>query len=347
MKRILIILLVICLAGATVAGCAGEDLPTAPEEYAQVNFNNTLLIRPDFYFFDEGCFYARDGFYNMGVYRNRAGKPEKLFAESDFPGWLDDFIVCGSELYFVMTDGDSSWLYRYDLKTDTHEQLYPIANPEYMGVLGEFVVYQDRSDPKKQNLRFLDLRTGEDRIAMEGIEVFGLVDGEVRCVVRNEGYEVYRVDPLTGGSELLGTFSVDQEGSYAYYSFASEHVLMRLGNSGGTCWSFSLVDGTVTAYTVPKKIHEMVAGDDAVFLLVYEEERYTSAVISSPENGVYRVDLTDGSCEQVYADVDDQTKIYVESDDGIYLKHSNTVYRLDLNAGTCEKVFRLKRVFRN
>ena len=77
MKRILIIFLVICLMGALAAGCTGGDRPMPPDGYAQVNFNNTLLIRPDFYFFDEGCFYALDGFYNMGVYRSRGGKPEK------------------------------------------------------------------------------------------------------------------------------------------------------------------------------------------------------------------------------------------------------------------------------
>lgn len=347
MKRILIIFLVICLMGALAAGCTGGDRPMPPDGYAQVNFNNTLLIRPDFYFFDEGCFYALDGFYNMGVYRNRGGKPEKLFEESDFPGWLDDFIVCGSDLYFVMTDEDGSRLYRYDLITNTHELLYPITKPEYMGVLGELVVYQDRSDMKNQKLRVLDLRTGEDRIALEGIEVFGLVDGEVRCVVRKEDYEIYRVEPVTGARELLGTFAVDHEGNYAQYSFASDQILLRFTNSGGTFWSFSLTDGTVTAHTVPKNIREMVAGDDAVFLLAYNEEWQLSTAIPSPENGVYRVDLTDGSCEQVYAEINDQTKIYVESDDCIYLTNLNTVYRLDLNAGTCEKVFKLKRVFGN
>lgn len=342
MKGFRIMLLSVCLI-ITLSACAAAENPMPPEGYGPVNFNNTIPLRPDFYFFDEGCFYELDGFYNMGVYRNRGRKPEKLFEESDFPGHLTNFIVSGSELYFVMSDEECSMLYRCDLRTDTTEALYPIAWPRYMGVLGNLVVYQDREDWENQLLRILDLKTGEDRVVMEGIEVFGLVDGEVRCVVSGAGYEIHRVDPVTGQSEQLGTFSPDREGSYSTYSFASDHVLLRFLSSR-IFWSFSLTDGTVTSYSVPKDIHEMVAGEDAVFLLVYEERRNTSDAVPSPENGVYRVDLTDGTCEQVYADIDDQTKIYVESDDCIYLKNGNTVHRLDLTDGTCEKAFTLKRI---
>lgn len=345
MKRILAIFLVICLMGTLAAGCTAEN-PMPSEGYTQVNFNNVLPIRQDFYFFDEGYFYEQDGFYNMGVYWNRGGKSEKLFQESDIEGGLVTFYVHGSDLYFVMRLEEECWLYRYDLKANTYEKLHPMGYPQYMGVLGQELVYQDRTD---RALRVLDLETGEDRVVLEGIEVFGLVDGEVRCLIRKDDYEVHRWDPVTRQTEKLGAFSVDGEVPYAFYGFTADHVVMY-GSSfgtGGTFLSYALSDGTVTEHTMPRDIHELVAGDNAVFLLVYDSEPNSSNAVSSSENGVYRVDLSDGSCEQVIEEIDDNTEMYVLSDDciclvqmsiGFLFSANRTAYRYDLTDGTCEKI---------
>ena len=351
MKQIAALLLLICLAGALVSGCAEEaqmlpETQMPPAGYGYVNLNNALPIRPVFYFFDQGYFYQQDGFYNMGVYRSRGGDSERLFQEIEFSGALCTYFVYGWDLYFVMGQDEGYFLWRYDLKTDTHEQVCTIGRPDYMGVLGDDLVYLDKAEHK---IKVLDLETCAEQTLFEKAEAFGLVDGQVRCIVLEDSYEIRCWDSATGQSEKLGAFALDVEVPYAFYGFTANHVVMytdALGD-GRTFLSYSLADGAVMKHTLPKDIHELVAGDDAVFLLAYDCKKNVSDAVPSPENGVYRVDLSEGSCEQVITQIDDQTMIYVLSDDSVVLiqskvgflfQNKQTAYRYDLRNGTCEKI---------
>ena len=354
MKRIAARLLLLCLMWTFVSGCAEEaqmqpEVQMPLEGYGYVNLNNVLPIRPDFYFFDQGYFYEQDGFYNMGVYRSLGGESEMLFQESDLKGMLCTYYVHGWDLYFVMMQDEGHFLWRYDLKTDTYEQICSIGNPEYMGVLGDDLVYLDRTDRKNAKVMLLNPETGAEQMLFEKAEAFGLVAGQVRCIVLGDSYEIHCWDPDTGESKKLGAFALDVEVPYAFYGFTANHVVMYTNplGDGRTFLSYSLADGAVTEYTLPKDIHELVAGDDAVFLLAYDSEKNASVAVPSPENGVYRVDLSEGACKQVITDIDDQTKMYVLSDDSLVLiqsklrfffRYGQTAYRYDLLDGTCEKI---------
>lgn len=347
------VLLILLLTGCGSVEAAAE----IPEKgFPQVNHNNNQIIRHDSYFFDQAFFYEQDGFYNMGVYRCLNGTYTKLFEASDFEdcGGLNGYYISGSDLYFVMCGEGSDYLYRYDLRTDTYALVCRVETGSDWGVVDQFFIY--KTENIASALCVLDMETGESVPICEDALQFGLIGEEVRYVVQTDAYEVYSYDLTSGANTKLGAFSCGVFPRYVTINFTPDEVLIFSGEfgDGGTFVAYSISQNTVTDYAMPREIHEMVAGEDAVFLLVYNNEKNSSEAVPSKENGVYRVNLKDGSCEMITGDIDNHTAIYVYSDDCIYLVqggysipgfYSRVAYRLDIAEGTKETVGKLRIVW--
>ena len=82
---------------------------------------------------------------------------------------------------------------------------------------------------------------------------------------------------------------------------------------------YSLHSNSSAIYTLPKGIHDMVAYDQYAYLVVYDTYENTSTAISDEDNGIYRINLDDGSYEVIERDGNNDTDIHVISDDGIYI----------------------------
>lgn len=348
MRRKSRFLAAVCLAILLLAGCAaGKDTQIPEEGFPQVNFNNTIPTRQPCFFFDQAFFYEQDGFYNMGIYRCQNGTYTKLVEESDFQdaGGFKDYYVSGNDLYFVTWQSDMDQLYRYDLRTDTYEFLYELETSSDWCVADSSFIY--KTDYPESSLWVMDLETGENTRICEKILEFGIIDREVRYIVSGDVYELYGYHLTTGTTVKLGQFSLDDDSRWRDFNFTPDEVTMCFGEDKRVLSVYSIPHNTVTEYTMPRGIHEMVAGENAVFLLVYDSHKNNSIAVPSAENGVYRVNLEDGNWELVTGRADDQTKIYVCSDDCIYLVqsgffipgfYSSTAYRLDIGEGTQERV---------
>ena len=96
------------------------------------------------------------------------------------------------------------------------------------------------------------------------------------------------------------------------------------------------------------KIYMIYGSDDQyAYLVVYDEHENSSFSVAAKDNGIYRIDLSDGSYRVVESDANDDTKIHVVSDDDIYIIQSEMnflfqahrqVYFFDCGTGSKEKL---------
>ena len=91
----------------------------------------------------------------------------------------------------------------------------------------------------------------------------------------------------------------------------------------------------------------MVAYDQYAYAVVYDTQKNSSEAVVAEENGIYRINLTDGSYEVVESNASDDTEIHVISDDCIYIvqrkmnilfQSRRHVYKFDYRTGNKEKL---------
>lgn len=357
MKRAISLLLTAMLCLGLFA-CAAKQEPaqesTGAAGFPTANFNNSYQLGGDFWAFDDHVFYMQDGFYNMGVYWRSPDETVKLLEESDFIddsvdyANIRDIFVSGGDLYFRLSTDLFTQIYRYDLSENTYT---PVCQTPYLfswAVMDDYLVYREHPanyEPRRAPLWICDLNTGTATQICEDVEEFGIVDGQLRYITCADAYTLYAYDPAQDSSSVLGAFTGDWE----VFNFTTDAVVMYNWNRDRNreLGVYTLRSGTATVYTMPRGIQFMAAGDRYAYAVIYDTQKNSSSAVASGENGIYRIDLTDGSYRVVNKAYGSGTELYVASDDRIYIiqgrmgflfRYRTHVYILDCETGHMEKL---------
>ena len=348
----------IVLALCLVLKSAGPSLSgLLPEE---TNYNNDGGA----FWAADGCFYyLQDGFYNMGVYRSEGGTAKRIFKSSDFAGPesgsgdLGHIYPYDGRLYFTARYRDvETMLYCYDPGAKRYAPVLAIedAYRDWL-VCGDHLVLLGWSEgsAKKHSDRFwhqsviaCDLRTGERTIICENAEAIGQTGGELRYVSYDGEYELFRYDFESGQSDSMGRFPLVFEpgeffSGYTSFSFSADGAAMYNYNRENyhSLVVFSASTGTLKTYEMPRGIHSLVVAGDSAFVQLYDLAEGNSNAVGSPENGLYRVSLSDGASSCLYPGT--SGKLYVASEDCVFLIFSEglltgpwrTVYQISPETG--------------
>ena len=358
MKRTLIFLLTffICL---NLSACGSEpDNFAAPVSFPDANFNNNYWFSGDFWAFDDTIFYLQDGFYNMGAYWNTNGSSKKLFEESEFAfdsakyTAIGDIFVCGSNLYFELNTDQENWLYCYDLKEGIYTQVCKIPRLYRWVVVNDYFIYIEspsNNDEKHSPLCIYNLKDGTTTQVCANVEEFGIVDGQLRFITNADAYELYQYNYIENHSTILGTFYNEFDDAYDIFNFTPDSVVMLNWSSAHEhkLVVYTLSSDSTAVYELPKGIQRMVAYDQYAYAVVYDTQKNSSGAVAAKENGIYRINLADGSYEVVESNVNDGTEIHVISDDRIYIvqgkmnilyRFQRHVYKFDYTTRTKEKL---------
>lgn len=349
-------LLAACLLCMCLGACGAE--PSAPANFPDPNFNNQYWFSGDFWAFADQVFYMQDGFYNMGVYRSAGGKNERLFAESDFVSdavnhtAIRDIYVCGSWLYFRLTEDSHTTIYRYDLTDGTCAPVCQTPALFRWAVLGDRLIYREHPSNSPQRyspLCIYHLETGTTTQVCTDVEEFGIVDGQLRYITGPDEYELYQYSFEADASTLLGSFRREFDDVYDIFNFTPDSVVMmnwsRQYNRSLVIYTIS--SGTTAVCTLPRGLHNLVACDQYAYAVVYDSQEYSSAAVPAPENGIYRISLADGSWEILSQPADDDTEIHVAGDGSLYIiqrkyglffRSDRHVYRFDCATGHREEL---------
>lgn len=358
MKRIAL-LLILCLIAINLSACTTKQEPMISDiSFPQANFNNNYWFFGDFWAFDDTVFYLQDGFYNMGAYCSASGNNKKLFEESDFASnstkdiTIGDIFPFDNYLYFVLKTNQLDSLYRYDLSENTYALVCEIPPLYRWVVVDDYFIYTEHplnNDEKRSPLCIYNMMDGSTTEVCPNVEEFGIVDGQLRYITNTDAYKLYQYNFLENHTVILGTFYCEFNGAYDIFNFTPGGVVMLN-------WSkdydqnfvvYSISSNSTAVYTLPKGIHNMVAYDQYAYAVVYDTQKDSSTAVAAKENGIYRIDLTDGSYEVVESNAGDNTEIHVTSDDCIYIvqrkmnilfQSRRYVYKFDYRTGSKEKL---------
>lgn len=354
-KRVFAFVLV-CVIALCLFACGKEQpLPTA---FPDGNFNNSYWSGDRFWAYENTLFYLQDGFYNMGIYRSDNGEKVRLLQENDLRQatstdcWLGGIYPCGSYLYFELGSSDGYVLYRYDLISGTYAPLIELPRTDGWLIVGDFCVYREGliTGEKEQSALYIhNLRTDTRTLVCPDVVEFGIVNGQLRYLTYTVAYALYQYDGASGNSLLLGTFSCDLGSDYDHFNFTSDTVILH-----NYSWAhqrnltvYTISSQRTAAYTLPLPIHQLTAYDRYAYAVLFDTTWDSSQAIPGKENGLYRIDLTDGSYEKILSDADDLTEIHVVSDDQVYIIQGSDgflsllkrhVYILDIPTGKKEKL---------
>ena len=357
MKRIVLILIA-CFLCLNLAACSEKSEEAAAVQYLDANFNNSYWFSENFWAFDDTLFYMRDGFYNMGVYRYANGDGVKLFEESDFSNdiskdnYIGNIFIYDSYLYFKLGTDQGDWLYRYDLEQGVYAPVCEIPSLYRWVVTDDYFIYIEYSSSYKKTgapLCIYNLIDGTTTQVCANATEFGLVDGQLRYIVYSDDYELYQYDYAENRSTILGTFPCEFEGDFSAYdifNFTPDSIVMVNWRNDEKLVVYSISSNSTEVYTLPNRIHHMVAYDQYAYAVVYgiPENAVTAA---ADERGIYRIKLSDGSYEIIERNADSDTEVHVVSDDCIYIVQGKMylclyrehVYQFDYTTKNKEKLF--------
>lgn len=351
--------LVLCLLVLLLPACGTQQEPaSAVTSFPLANFNNNYGFSGDFWAFDDTLFYLQDGFYNMGVYWSVNGNNRKLFEESDFLSdsiketTIGDIFPFDSCLYFVLYTDRQDALYRYDLSDNTYNAVCEVPSLYRWVVVNDYFIYREHpssNDEKRSPLCIYNMTDGSTTEVCPDVEEFGIVDGELRYITYTEAYELYRYNYLEDRAASLGTFYCELDDAYDIFNFTPSGVVML--NWSNECRNtmavYSISSNSTAVYTMPKGIDQLVACDQYAYAVVYDTQKNSSEAVAARENGIYRINLADGSYEIIERNADDDTEIHVASDDRIYIIQRKTgflfrsrrhVYKFDYKTRSKKKL---------
>lgn len=266
----------------------------------------------------------------MGAYRSTNGNNYKLFEESDFANdstkytAIGDIFVCDNYLYFELNTDQEDWLYRYDLKESTYAPICEIPSLYRWAVVDNYFIYREHpsnNDENRSPLCIYNLMDGTTTQVCANVEEFGIVDGQLRFITNADAYELFQYNYIENYSTILGTFYCELDDTYDIFNFTPDGVVMLNCSKdyNQNIVVYSLSSNSTAVYTLPKGIHNMVAYDQYAYVVVYDTQKNSSEAVAAEENGIYRINLADGSYEVIESNASDDTEIHVISDDCIYI----------------------------
>lgn len=314
-----------------------------------VNYNNSINDSTGICTDDDTFFYYFSGLMSNRILMYKDGKKETIILNNlAFSNEaVYDYIFIENFMY-LSTYNDTTKeksIYKYYPSTKTYEKIISSTNLlSWMGTK-DFVVYLTN------NLYIYDIKNKTEKLVVEGNINFCVVNNNVRYITTdgNRLHKIFEFDLTTNMSQKLGEFLLKYESDLLTYNFTSDSIVVcdhETARNSITIWS---TNNKTYEYTLPISVQEIIAGEDFAYALCYESEDYSTSAKENINNGVYKINLSNGDYEKIYDYANDDIDIYVHSDSLIYIIRFNfhflrgfynTVYKYDDTSKEITELFR-------
>ncbi len=331
MKRVLSFIL-ITLFLVSLCGCnQNNDLDNITFDF--VNYNNLYYPYSTFCAKDDTVFYNSDGFYNQRIFAYHNGVKTKLLEARDFDNetFYGEFLVINNFAYFTTGSEDNAkrHFYKYNLSDKTYNKLFttdPVSSwmstPEYI-VFMKYSEDEAKQENELYNLYIYDIKNKTENLISEDVREFGIVKNRLRYIVPVDSdlLRVYEYNLYSKEIQKLINISYPHKDKLITYNFTDEYTIICDYDQSN---SFSLYssNGKFIEYSLPKNIQRFIAGDKFAYAVSYDSEKNSSTAVKHSDNGIYKINLSNGNFEKIN-DANDNTKIIVLSGEQIYILQSN------------------------
>ncbi|MBE6768557.1 MAG: hypothetical protein E7549_06560 [Ruminococcaceae bacterium] len=356
MKKIATILLVLALT-FSFTGCK-NNISVDKMYFKSINYNNYYNFRSscDLWINDDMCLYNSDGFYNMRTFAYQNGSKVKLFESNDFINetYYGEVFPINDFAYFITsTDANDQNFYKFSFANQNYEKLFTTSNcSEWMGTLDYIAFSEYRNEEQTTaDLFIYNINKDTSTSICNGILNFGIVNNKTRYLtwLNTDTLVLFEYDHTDDKSNKIGEISVKIKDEFPIYNFTNDYTTIAQYDSDDykkiTVYSS---DGSSCEYSLPKSVQQFVAGEHFAYAVCYETEEYSSTAVEHKDNGIYRINLADGSYELVETIANKDTEIHVVSDDEIYItqyemnfigQYKGHVYKLIVPDKTKTKIF--------
>lgn len=356
MKKLLAILLLIAVT-IPLVGCSGktDKLDLGQVKFDSANYNNTYSF-PSFHADGDTVLYTSEDWYSTQLFAYQNQVSTKLFESADFSDeyFQGSFWGIDQSIYFRTNskEGEEAHIYRYDLVSQTHTKLLSTEWLYEWMVIGDYIAYEisPSDDSARYDLYVYSMDRQESALVCEDIWSFGIVGGCLRYLYVTDTDELNycEYDWDTQESALFFSIHPTKHRFHTYYNFTENYLIGFTLYEESAEFSVYSADGSCNVYTLPRAIQEFVAGDQFAYAVCYNTNESDYSMIKHEDNGIYRIDLSDGTYEALDCSVNRGSSIYTVSDDLIYILQikqrfigpsATLVYLFDFSTRTQTKVF--------
>ena len=185
---------------------------------------------------------------------------------------------------------------------------------------------------------------------------YSFVGGELRYITYEEKtFYLWKYDFDAKKSVQIGTFDGAMGmDDHLYeeelgYNFTQDKIIITGESRDYTrFYIYDIETGALTDHNLPEEVDSLVAGEAYAYAVCVNLDDMYGDYTDSPDNGIYKIDLTDGTYEKTSYEADGGTCIYVSSDDDeVYIEQyrdaglsaAKTVYRYDAKNDKSVKLF--------
>jgi len=325
MKRIITILLVLAFS---FTGCK-NNVSVNEIYFESLNYNNyyNFNCSCDLWINDDICLYNADGFYNMRTFAHQNNSRVKLLESSDFINetYYGEIFPINDFAYFsTSTENNNQNFYKFSFANKSYEKLFTTSNySEWMGTLDYITFSQCRDEESTLTDLFVyNINNDTTTSICNNILSFGIVNNKIRYLtsVNTDTLALFEYDHTNSKAKKISEITVEINDEYPIYNFTNDYTTIAQYDSDDyRKIAIYSSDGSTCEYSLPKPIQQFVAGEHFAYALCYETEEYSSTAVEHKDNGIYKINLSNGSYEVIETIANDDTEIHVVSDDEIYI----------------------------
>ncbi len=327
MKRIVTVLLILAIL-LSLTGCK-NNVSVNEIYFESLNYNNYYNFRCscDLWVNDDIYLYNSDGFYNMRTFAHQNGSRVKLLESNNFINetYYGEILPINDFAYFTTsTDDNNQNFYKFSFANQSYEKLFTISSySEWMGTIDYIAFSQYRDEELAQTDLFVYNVNKDTTVSIcNDILSFGIVNNKIRYLtsLNTDTLALFEYDHTNDKSNKIGEISVKIKYEFPIYNFTNDYTTIAQYDSDDyrkfTVYSSN---GSTYEYDLPKSIQQIVAGENFAYAVCYETKEYTSTAVEHKDNGIYKINLAEGSYDVVETVANDDTEIHIVSDDEIYI----------------------------
>ena len=355
MKKIIALLVTVMMLISSTACSKNSGLNNI--NFDIVNYNNLYDTFLDSRLCINGdtIFYNSDGFYNQRTFVRNNGKKTKLIEHNDFSNesYYGDFFVIDGFMYFntfTETEPAGDYIYRYSLAEQKYEKLLSTTNLSFWLVTKEHIVFSKfGTEDDICDLYIYNMQSKTETLVAENVLEFGIANNKLRYLTQatDDNIFVYETDFYGRQSQKLGEFTTKIQ-DYPIFNFTTNYVVSKCTQTENeSSISVYSTQGKYSEYSLPRPVQQLICGDEYAYAVCFEYQELSSDIVRHKDNGIYRINLSNGNYKKIDSVTTNNTEVHVNSDNEIYIikeafsiaMYRRNVYKMDVNENTKRKIF--------
>jgi len=330
-KKIVAIISLLLAMSLSLAGCANDvSLNVSFDEiyFKSLNYNNYYNYHPSCVLWTSGDTYLYNIQTHVDVYPfiYQNGGKASLFEPNDFTNeaYYGYFFPINDFAYFTTSDYDDNQnFYRFSFADQSYEKIFTAHNTHSWMGTPDYIAFTQRrneDEARPSDLFVYSIEKGATAPLCNDISHFSIVNGKIRYLTSasTDTLALFEYDYTNGEAKKIGEIPVEISANFPVVNFTSDYTIIAQYVRGDyRKITVHSSDGLTFEYSLPKPIQQFVAGENFAYAVCYEHPKNSSTALKHKDNGIYKINLKDGSYEVIEAVVNDGTNIHVVSDDEI------------------------------